>query len=173
MIISIASGKGGTGKTTVALTLALSLENVQLLDADVEEPNLHLFLPPARNSMFSVCFPVPEVDEEKCTYCRKCAEVCRFEAIRDSQVDPISCEGCGVCFHVCPQGAIFMKAVQSGEWFISRTRYGPMVHAKLGVVQENSGKLVTLGGIISRRGFWFCWANGEPAEIQAGKGREE
>ncbi len=81
---------------------------------------------------------------EKCTRCGKCEEVCRFEAIREFHVDPISCEGCGVCFHVCPQEAITMKEVQSGEWFISQTRYGPMVHAKLGVAQENSGKLVTL-----------------------------
>jgi len=62
----------------------------------------------------------------------------------DLKVDPIACEGCGVCLHICPQGAIAFKEVQSGEWFISKTRYGPMVHAKLGVAQENSGKLVTL-----------------------------
>jgi MinD superfamily P-loop ATPase len=87
---------------------------------------------------------VAAIDPERCDGCQKCRDICRFEAIQDLKVDPIACEGCGVCFYICPRGAISLKEAQSGEWFISQTRYGPMVHAKLGVAQENSGKLVTL-----------------------------
>jgi len=143
--LTVISGKGGTGKTTILASLAALAKRAVLVDADVDAADLHLLLKPQiqRREPF-VASQVAVIDPEKCDRCGKCAEVCRFEAIRDSQVDPISCEGCGVCFHVCPRGAILMKEVQSGEWFISQTRYGPMVHAKLGVAQENSGKLVTL-----------------------------
>ncbi|MBU2102321.1 MAG: P-loop NTPase, partial [Candidatus Omnitrophica bacterium] len=81
MIISIASGKGGTGKTTVAVNMALSLKNIQLLDCDVEEPNAHLFLRPRIKDAVKASIPVPEVDETKCTYCGKCREVCAYHAI--------------------------------------------------------------------------------------------
>jgi MinD superfamily P-loop ATPase len=118
MIISIASGKGGTGKTTVALNLALSLQKVQLIDADVEEPNLHLFLPIERKRMFPVCLPVPEVDEEKCTYCGKCAEVCRFNALavvkNQVLIFPEICHGCGGCSILCPERAIREKPREIG-----------------------------------------------------------
>lgn len=110
MIISIASGKGGTGKTTVALNLALSLKNVQLLDGDVEEPNLHLFLPLQERKRISVSLPVPHVDETKCLYCGKCAEVCQFNAIaviKDQVlIFPEICHGCGGCMLLCPRQAI-------------------------------------------------------------------
>jgi MinD superfamily P-loop ATPase len=143
--ITVISGKGGTGKTTILASLAALVKRAVLVDADVDAADLHLLLKPqVRRREPFVASQVALIDPEKCDPCGKCAEACRFEAIRDLQVDPISCEGCGVCFHVCPRGAILMKEVQSGEWFISQTRYGPMVHAKLGVAQENSGKLVTL-----------------------------
>jgi MinD superfamily P-loop ATPase len=143
--ITVISGKGGTGKTTLLASLAALAKRAVLVDADVDAADLHLLLKPqVRRREPFVASQVAVIDPEKCDGCRKCEEACRFEAIRDLQVDPISCEGCGVCFHVCPRGAILMKEVQSGEWFISQTRYGPMVHAKLGVAQENSGKLVTL-----------------------------
>jgi MinD superfamily P-loop ATPase len=110
MIISVASGKGGTGKTIVALNLALSLKNVQLMDCDVEEPNLHLFLPLSGKKTFPVTLPVPKVDEEKCTYCGKCAEICRFNALavikNQILVFPELCHGCGGCTLLCPWGAI-------------------------------------------------------------------
>lgn len=110
MIISIASGKGGTGKTTVAMNLALVLENVQLMDCDVEEPNLHLFLPFQEKRRISVCIPVPQVDERICTHCGKCAEVCQFNAlavIKDQVlVFPELCHGCGGCALHCPVSAI-------------------------------------------------------------------
>jgi MinD superfamily P-loop ATPase len=143
--LTVISGKGGTGKTTILASLAALAKRAVLVDADVDAADLHLLLKPQihRREPF-VASQVAVIDPEKCDQCGKCAEACRFDAIRDSRVDPISCEGCGVCLHVCPRGAILMKEVQSGEWFISQTRYGPMVHAKLGVAQENSGKLVTL-----------------------------
>jgi MinD superfamily P-loop ATPase len=143
--ITVISGKGGTGKTTILASLATLAERAVLVDADVDAADLHLLLKPQvqrREPFFAS--KVALIDLEKCDRCQKCVEVCRFEAIRDLQVDPIACEGCGVCWHICPSGAIRMEDVQSGEWFISQTRCGPMVHAKLGVAQENSGKLVTL-----------------------------
>ena len=111
MIISIASGKGGTGKTTVATNLALVLgERVELLDCDVEEPNAHLFLKPQIERTERVDTPIPLVDESKCTFCRKCADICRFNAIavvgRQVLVFPELCHSCGGCMAVCPEGAI-------------------------------------------------------------------
>ena len=111
MIISIASGKGGTGKTTVATNLAFSLKNdVQLLDCDVEEPNSHLFLNPVIEEKETVFTPVPEIDEQKCTYCKKCAEICRFKAIavfgKTVLTFPELCHSCGGCMEICPEKAI-------------------------------------------------------------------
>jgi MinD superfamily P-loop ATPase len=143
--ITVISGKGGTGKTTILASLASLAKRAVLVDADVDAADLHLLLRPKierREPFFASKIAV--INPERCDGCLKCEEVCRFEAIRDLKVDPIACEGCGVCWAVCPRDAIQAKEVQSGEWFISQTRYGPMVHAKLGVAQENSGKLVTL-----------------------------
>jgi len=111
MIISVASGKGGTGKTTVATNLAVSLGgNVQFLDCDVEEPNAHLFLDPDIQEVRTVTTPVPQVDEEKCTLCGKCAEICQFKAIVVIGETVLSfhelCHSCGGCMEVCPEKAI-------------------------------------------------------------------
>jgi MinD superfamily P-loop ATPase len=113
VIISVASGKGGTGKTLVATSLALSLkdrEQVQLLDCDVEEPNDHIFLKPVITRREAVSIPVPRVNEETCTYCGKCAEVCVYHAIavfsKDILVFPHLCHGCGACSYLCPEKAI-------------------------------------------------------------------
>lgn len=111
MIISVASGKGGTGKTMVSTNMALALgEKVELLDCDVEEPNAHLFLKPRINRIDKVETPIPLVDEEKCTACRKCADICRFRAIavvgRKVLVFPELCHSCGGCMAVCPEQAI-------------------------------------------------------------------
>ncbi len=110
MVISVASGKGGTGKTTVATSLALSLSNVCLLDCDVEEPNSHIFIKPEIEKRNTVFLPVPEIDEALCDLCGKCREVCHYNAIavlKDTLlVFPELCHGCGACSYFCPQGAI-------------------------------------------------------------------
>jgi MinD superfamily P-loop ATPase len=143
--LTVISGKGGTGKTTLVASLAHLAGRSVLVDADVDAADLHLLLKPRiqRRDAF-VAAKVAGIDPALCNQCGRCQEVCRFEAIRDFNVDPIACEGCGVCLYVCPKEAVRLKDVQSGEWFVSDTRYGPMVHAKLGVAQDNSGKLVTL-----------------------------
>ena len=111
MLISVASGKGGTGKTTVATNLARALGNrAMLLDCDVEEPNAHLFLKPDIDKEDRVFVTVPEVDMERCTLCRKCAEICRFRAIavagKAVVIFPELCHDCGGCFEVCPENAL-------------------------------------------------------------------
>ena len=110
MVISIASGKGGTGKTTIAVNLAISISNAQLLDCDVEEPNSHIFIKPEINATISVPIPVPKIDKAKCNYCGRCAEVCEYNAIavlKDTiLVFPELCHGCGACSYLCPQNAI-------------------------------------------------------------------
>jgi len=125
MIISVASGKGGTGKTLVATSLAISLkdrEKVQFLDCDVEEPNAHIFLKPVITHSEPVSIPVPEVDTEKCTYCGKCAEVCAYHAIAvlkgHVMVFSQLCHGCGACSYLCPEKAISEEGRETGivEW---------------------------------------------------------
>jgi MinD superfamily P-loop ATPase len=121
MIISVASGKGGTGKTLVATSLALSLKDrcrVQLLDCDVEEPNDHIFLRPVITGSEAVCVPIPRVDEAKCTFCGKCAEVCAYHAIavfpKNVLVFPHLCHGCGACTYLCPEKAITEEGKEIG-----------------------------------------------------------
>ncbi|MDZ7262154.1 MAG: ATP-binding protein [candidate division KSB1 bacterium] len=142
----IISGKGGTGKTSLAASFAALAQNKVLADCDVDAADLHLILAP--NIQHREDFYGGKkafINQDKCTECGKCLEVCRFEAISaDFVVDPISCEGCGVCVYFCPVQAIDFNENRSGERFISETRFGPMVHARLGVAEENSGKLVTL-----------------------------
>ncbi len=141
--IVVLSGKGGTGKTTMVGSLAVLAENKVLVDCDVDAADLHLLLKPSekqKNEFWSG--QVAYIEADKCTQCGLCEDVCRYDAINNFTVDPVSCEGCGFCFHVCPEKAIKMKESMSGYWFISDTRFGPLVHARLGVAQENSGKLV-------------------------------
>ncbi len=121
MIISVASGKGGTGKTLVATSLALSLKDryrVQLLDCDVEEPDDHIFLRPVITHKEVVSIPVPRVDETRCTYCGRCAEVCAYHAIavlpKNVLVFPQLCHGCGACSYLCPERAILEEAREIG-----------------------------------------------------------
>jgi MinD superfamily P-loop ATPase len=143
--VVVLSGKGGTGKTSIVGSLAALAQSKVLADCDVDAADLHLLLKPTiqqKHEFWSG--QVALIDEDKCTQCGLCQEVCRFDAINDFKVDPVSCEGCGFCYNICPAEAITMKGCLSGHWFISDTKYGPLVHARLGIAQENSGKLVAL-----------------------------
>jgi len=142
----IISGKGGTGKTSVVSSFASLAKNAVFADCDVDAADLHLILEPEikKRELFTGG-KIAHIDSDKCTSCGICRDLCRFDAIsEDFVVDEISCEGCGLCVWNCPVDAIAFEPTISGEWFISETRYGPMVHAKLGIANENSGKLVTL-----------------------------
>jgi len=140
----VLSGKGGTGKTSIVGSLAALAKNKILTDCDVDAADLHLLLQPeaiSTNEFWSGKTAV--INTKRCTECGLCIDICRYGAISDEyEVDPISCEGCGFCFNVCPVNAIEMKENLAGHWFVSNTKYGPLVHAKLGIAQENSGKLV-------------------------------
>lgn len=144
--IVIISGKGGTGKTILTASLASLAKNAVFADCDVDAADLHLLLKPEieeKNIFKSGLTAV--IRRDKCTECGKCIEICRFDAIKENfLVDPISCEGCAFCSYICPGKAITMEENTSGMWYISNTRFGPMVHAKLGIAEENSGKLVSL-----------------------------
>lgn len=152
MVITIASGKGGTGKTTVAaaLTHLASRElPVVLADADVDAANLELVLDPVKREEHDfMSGQVAVIDAEKCIACGICAQVCRFDAVVEEggiyRVDALACEGCASCFTQCPEEAIRMQEQHAGLWFRSDTRFGPLFHAHLFAGQENSGKLVTL-----------------------------
>ena len=142
MILSIASGKGGTGKTTIAVNLALSLEgshSVQFLDCDVEEPNAHIFLKPHILQSETVFLPIPEIVEEKCTYCGKCAEVCAYNALavlKDSVlVFSELCHGCGGCSLLCPEQAINEKGQRIGIIEFGEANNIQFIHGKLDVGQ--------------------------------------
>jgi len=142
----ILSGKGGTGKTSLTAAFASLSENSVLCDADVDAADLHLLMNPGviRRSDF-MGGGVAVIDPEKCTQCGQCIDLCRFDAISQHfEVDAIDCEGCGVCVDLCPEQAIDFPTKKCGEWFLSDTRFGPLVHARLGIAEENSGKLVTL-----------------------------
>ncbi|HJX30252.1 MAG TPA: ATP-binding protein [Thermodesulfobacteriota bacterium] len=143
--LTVISGKGGTGKTTITAAFAALAKNKVMADADVDAADLHLILTPSIEKEEDFYGGrVPCLDKNLCDECRLCIEHCRFEAIQDFVIDLIACEGCGVCAQICPKNAIAMKDNLCGRWFISQTRFGPLVHARLGIAQENSGKLVTL-----------------------------
>lgn len=143
--IAVISGKGGTGKTVLTASFAALAKNACFVDCDVDAADLHLLLKPTiREKHEFRSGKTAHVDKSLCMLCGECIRVCRFDAIdEDCEVDPISCEGCSVCSHVCPAGAISMEENLSGEWYVSETTYGPFVHAKLGIAEENSGKLVS------------------------------
>lgn len=143
--VVVLSGKGGTGKTSMVASFAALAQSKVLADCDVDAADLYLLLQPQTKQEHEFWSgQTAYIDNEKCNECGLCEEVCRFEAIENYVVDQVSCEGCGFCSQVCPVDAITMRENMSGHWFISETRYGPLVHARLGIAQENSGKLVAM-----------------------------
>ena len=157
--ITIISGKGGTGKTILTACFAALAESKVMADCDVDAADLHLILSPdiEREEVFEGG-RAAKIDQAECVECGECIVACRYDAISDSRVaecegkeglggfvvDPISCEGCALCYNICPTHAIEMEPSRKGRWYISKTRHGPMVHARLGIAEENSGKLVAL-----------------------------
>jgi len=165
----VISGKGGTGKTSLTAAFAVLADRPAIADCDVDAADLHLLLSPAvrRREGFRGG-RVAAIDAGRCTGCGECERLCRFDSIIRSdggdgrgrttpaagavfQVDPVACEGCGVCVDHCPEKAIDFPERVSGEWFVSETRCGPMVHARLGIAAENSGKLVSVVRSEARR----------------------
>ncbi|MFP4001358.1 MAG: 4Fe-4S binding protein [Thermoplasmata archaeon] len=149
----VISGKGGTGKTSLMGSFAALAEDPILSDCDVDAADLHLLTDPEikESGLFSGGYTA-EIDQEKCTNCGLCYEECRFHAIVEEgkgdekryRIDQLECEGCGVCDIVCPEDAVDLEEAVNGEWFVSETRFGGMSHAKLGIAEENTGRLVTL-----------------------------
>ena len=165
----VISGKGGTGKTSVMAAFASLAENMVLCDADVDAADLHLLTDPRIQERHA--FEAGHkaiIQPERCTRCGLCRDLCRYGAIsEDFQVDPLDCEGCGVCVHFCGEGAIDFPVNTCGEWFRSDTRFGPLVHARLGIAEENSGKMVTLVRQEARKladaqGFELILTDGPP-----------
>ena len=144
--IVIISGKGGTGKTVITGAFAALARDKVMADCDVDAADLHLILDPEiKQSHIFKSGVTAFTHKERCEGCGVCKIICRFEAVReDFTIDPVSCEGCAFCSLACPQNAIEMKINTSGKWFVSDTRFGPLVHARLGIAEENSGKLVSL-----------------------------
>ncbi|KYK21958.1 (4Fe-4S)-binding protein [Thermoplasmatales archaeon SG8-52-4] len=144
--LTIISGKGGTGKTSIAAAFASITKNAVFADCDVDAADLHLILnPKIKKTMNFHGLKIASINRNVCTICKNCYEHCRFNAI-DKKINIIkeSCEGCGVCEYVCPVDAIQMVDRDSGYFYTSETRFGPMAHAKLKTAEEASGKLVTV-----------------------------
>ena len=143
--VVILSGKGGTGKTSIVGSFAAIVKNKVMADCDVDAADLHLLLNPSVKEEHEFrSGQVAVIDKDTCIECDLCQNICRFDAIHDYSIDPVSCEGCGFCSHICPVAAITMNECKAGDWFISDTKHGPLVNARLGIAQENSGKLVAL-----------------------------
>jgi len=165
----VLSGKGGTGKTSIVGSFAALAKHKVLVDCDVDAADLHLLLQPIMREKHEFrSGQTAFIDKQMCTECGLCQDLCRFAAIDNFRVDPAaSCEGCGFCFYVCPVEAITMEKNLSGQWFISDTSFGPLVHARLGIAQENSGKLVALvrkqaRQLAEREGAGYIISDGPP-----------
>jgi MinD superfamily P-loop ATPase len=169
----VISGKGGTGKTSMVAAFGALAGGSVIADCDVDAADLHLVLEPVagRENPFSGRDQAV-VDGDACIACGRCEQVCRFDAVAPAPggeyvVDPIACEGCGLCRHVCPTDAIDMEPVINGAWMVSDTRFGPLVHARLGVAEDNSGKLVALvrneaRAVAEERGLPLVIVDGSP-----------
>lgn len=147
--ITILSGKGGAGKTTVAAALASVAKNAVFCDNDVDAADLHLLMNPKILETHEFdSGSVALINHELCTNCGLCEESCRFTAIHNNadgfpEVNPFQCEGCRLCERICPANAITTHQNLNNHWFVSETQFGTLVHAKMGPGEENSGKLVT------------------------------
>lgn len=147
--IVILSGKGGTGKTTIAASLAVLFKNKIIADADVDAANMYILMNPAKTSSSDFTGqPVASIDSRKCINCGICSGLCRFGAINitngQHQIDLLSCDGCTLCSIACPEKAIKMTPETVGNWFCSETEFGTFIHARLNPGGENSGNLVTM-----------------------------
>ncbi|MFW6080479.1 MAG: (4Fe-4S)-binding protein [Desulfosalsimonas sp.] len=163
----VISGKGGSGKTSITASLAQLADRPVLCDADVDAADLHLIMSPVvKEAHEFMAGHTAFIDRHSCNECGRCIELCRWEAISpDFVVDPIACEGCGVCYYFCEQGAVKFPENLSGHWYISESRFGPMVHARLGIAEENSGKLVSL---VRREASKIADSNGNSLVITDG-----
>jgi MinD superfamily P-loop ATPase len=147
--ITILSGKGGAGKTSVAAAIASLAKNTVFCDNDVDAADLHLiFHPKIKEKHEFSSGSKALIDPEKCSVCGLCEEHCRFNAIHPNEqgipeVNPFQCEGCRLCERICPEHAIASVQFNNNMWFVSDTRFGPLVHARMGAGEENSGRLVT------------------------------
>jgi MinD superfamily P-loop ATPase len=147
--ITILSGKGGTGKTSITAALASIARNALYCDNDVDAANLHLiFQPEIKESNKFISGLKATINSDECSKCGLCKELCRFDAIginKDGvfQINPFQCEGCRLCERICPQNAISSKRNDNNFWYVSSTRFGTFIHAKMAPGEENSGKLVT------------------------------
>ncbi len=170
--VVIISGKGGAGKTSITGAFAHLAQNHVICDLDVDAPDLHLLLAPKiKESTAFISGNEAFINASQCTTCGVCAEVCRFDAIVQKtdayEVVPIRCEGCNVCVSLCPEKAIDFPARKCGNWYISETRFAPMVHAQLFPGEENSGKLVIeikkqAHALAKERGLSLILADGAP-----------
>ncbi len=147
----ILSGKGGTGKTSLTSAFASLAENMMLCDADVDAADLHLIMDPNVHETHDFAGGYEaEIIPDACTGCGQCMDLCRFDAVQAVEgegifhIDGLECEGCGVCADLCPESAIAFEEKICGQWFASTTRFGEMIHARLGIAEENSGRLVAL-----------------------------
>jgi MinD superfamily P-loop ATPase len=147
--ITVLSGKGGTGKTTITAALAALGENIVLCDSDVDAADLHLILKPniLEEHNFKSSW-VAQINKDKCTLCNACVDICRFDAIHETkdgrlEINPFKCEGCRLCERICPAEAISSNRNSNNYWFVSDTRFGAFVHASMGAGEDNSGKLVS------------------------------
>lgn len=165
----VISGKGGAGKTSISASLAVLAGQGIIVDADVDAADMHLVMKPVKTSQFSFEAGFKAVHEsEKCTECGHCREVCQFAAIDEAyNIDSILCEGCGVCSHFCPKGAISMIPKVCGNWFRSETASGTLLHAKLFPGEESSGLLVSrlrqeARSLAEKEDMEFCITDGPP-----------
>ncbi len=167
--ILIISGKGGTGKTILTASFAVLAQERVMVDCDVDAADLHLLLHPkvVEDNEFR-SGKTAKIKSDLCTQCGECLRVCRFDAISDDFIiDETGCEGCSLCANICPEKAIIMEENLAGKWFVSNTAYGPLVHARLGIAEENSGKLVSkvreeAHNIAKRDGLDYVIIDGPP-----------